>query len=107
MTNRVQMDTDQVTEGSAAWTAAATSAQARWQAAANAIRALAHAGTWGGDAAGNNFAGVYQPEETLARVDEVFTNGVYLGDGVAYAAGVTKAADEEQAAEMERPVQGL
>lgn len=110
MTEQVDLDAQQVSNGAAQWEAASTALTSGWQNALSEITALNNPGTWGGDRPGSAFAAAYQanggPEEVLFGADggqAVIDQIAELGPKVEKAAGFSLAADEEQAAEMLKP----
>ena len=105
MSDQVDINAQQVSNGAAHWRAASESLEAAWEEARGAIAGAGNC--WGSDAPGSAFAASFKPDETLFGSGEQVLNQVSeLGPKVEKAVGLSMAADEEQAAKMMIPVKG-
>lgn len=112
MIEHVDVDPQQVSNGTAEWEAASSALAARFQAAMSRIQALNSARPWGADGPGSAFAGAYEkdggPEKVLFAGGKAIVNEVVeLGPNIAKAVGHSMAADEQQAREMSNAAKEL
>jgi len=106
VSDQVDINAQQVSNGAAQWQAASASLEAAWEAARGAIAGAGNC--WGSDAPGSAFAASFKPDETLfgSGGQQVLDQVSELGPKVEKAVGLSMAADEEQAAKMMIPVKG-